>query len=113
MSPAETSMSARVHSKPAGVVAVCQGLRVELRRLVQGPNGVIPSFVWLERPEDGDDLIGHVLTDFSPANQVIEIREAVCDGELGSLEARVAGDLGGGVSGLGRTGSDPPQSQRR
>jgi hypothetical protein len=73
--------------------------------LIQGPEIVIPSLVWLESSKDFDNDIGYVLTDFSPANQVIEIIECIGDRELSALEPSIAREFRGGVGTLIKSGT--------
>ena len=57
--------------------------------LVQGPEIVIPSFVWLEPAKDLDNGVGYILTDFSPGNQVIQVIETIGDGKLSAFQPGV------------------------
>lgn len=81
-------------------VRVCR-----IAQLIQGPEIVIPSFVGFEPAKDHDNGIGHILTDFSPGNQVIEIIETIGDRELSPSESSIARELRGGVGTLVESGT--------
>jgi len=71
-----------------------------ITKLVQGPKGIIPSLVWIEPVENGDDFGRDILTNFSPGNKVLEFVEAIGDRELRLLQPLTPGQLSSGVSGL-------------
>jgi hypothetical protein len=91
MSDADTCTLDRNGNK----LSVCR-----IAKLVQGPEGAIPSLVWLEPFEDGYDCGRNIIADFSPGNKILEFVGTIGDRELRLLEPRVPRELGSGVGAL-------------
>jgi hypothetical protein len=67
-------------------------------QLVYSPEGIIPSFVRLERAKERHDRIGDIGADLTSFDEIFEFIGAVRDGELRALKPRAAGNLGSGVA---------------
>ena len=80
-----------------------------MAQFIEGPKGVIPSLVWLESADKRHDGVGNILADLSPANKVVEIIGAGCDGKLSMPQTSVTGDLARGIAGLIESGSSCDQ----
>lgn len=71
---------------------------VGVAHFVHGPEGVIPSFVWIKRSHDFEDFLGQVLR--GPGFATLNFSSRVPEGEVGVFaELRIDGDCDG-VSGL-------------
>jgi hypothetical protein len=69
--------------------------------VVNSPEGVVPSFVWVTPPKECSDLRRQVSADVSGAiNIVVQIGETVCEGEIGLPRIFLPASNRGGVTGL-------------
>jgi hypothetical protein len=72
-----------------------------ITELVQGPEGIIPSFVWVESSKDREDFRRQMFARFSsPIDMGIELIESVGEREVGLFRRDFATSHSGGVSGL-------------
>lgn len=63
---------------------------VGITELVQCPKEVIPSFVWLERAHEVNDIIGQVFA--ASVDNVLQLRCVISEGEPGGLPFPAAGN---------------------
>lgn len=70
---------------------------VGVTQAVQGPEGVIPSVVWLEAPKQRDDFRWQIIAGTPIVNVVVEIGEGVGGRKVSTRPLRLAGgDFAGG-----------------
>jgi hypothetical protein len=75
--------------------------------LVQGPEGVIPSLVWLEPPKYRSDFRRQIPTNVPrTVDVVVEVGQRVGEGKVGLFELNVPTRDRGGVAGLVEGGSE-------
>lgn len=86
-----------------------QFMFVGVTQAVQGPDGVIPSLVWLERAKQRHDFVRQIVAAFA-GDDVVEPGQVVGDRELGLFRVDFSSENGGRVAELveGR-----PQSLKR
>jgi hypothetical protein len=75
-----------------------QSVLVGITKLVEGPEGVIPSFVRIERAKQRTDFRREVFA--PPLGHSIKISNRVPEGEIGVLGVSLSTEDSGGVSGL-------------
>lgn len=77
---------------------------IGVTQFVQGPEGVIPSFMWLERAKERADIRRQI---FAPALNVrIEVNNTVPEGKVSILRLSDASPHGDGIPALIETGSE-------
>jgi hypothetical protein len=75
-------------------------------KLVEGPEGIVPSFVWIESAKQRDDLWRAMFADAPTINIVIELGKIVAERKAGPFGASPAACNSGGVSSLIENGAE-------
>ena len=74
--------------------------------LVQGPQGIIPSLVWVEPPKQRDDFRRAIIGDLPAKNIVIKSGQVIAEREVGSLWIGFSACDSGSVATLIEHGSE-------